>query len=231
MSDREQAPISRRARPAKPPLSRETIVAVGLRVLESEGMSALTMRRVARELDTGAASLYVYVDNRDDLLVAMVDSALAAVVYPTSGTWQEKVIAIVESQVAALTRHRGLAIASMGAIPASPNASLVGEHLVAALLESGVDQRTAAWGVDLIGLWASATAAEQTIYDERAANGLVEADYLQRIDEFYGSLDPAVYPLIHSMREVLLGGSGDDRAAWGLNVILNGIVATPVTAT
>jgi AcrR family transcriptional regulator len=227
MRTREQEPVSRRSRRAKPPLSRETIAAAGLRVVDADGLGALTMRRVARELDTGAASLYVYVDNRDDLLAAMIDHELAAVVHPTTGTWREKVAALVESQVTALTRHRSLAVAALGAIPISPNASLLGEHLLSALLESGIDERTAAWAVDLIGLWASAIAAEKTINDQRGAAGAVEADYLERIDEYYGTLDPAVYPTVLAMRAHLLSGSDEDRTSWGLDVILNGIVATP----
>lgn len=55
------------------------IVRTGLAVLDRDGMDALTMRKVAQELDTGSASLYVYVRNRDDLLTAMLDEALAAV--------------------------------------------------------------------------------------------------------------------------------------------------------
>lgn len=227
MRDKNREPVSRRGRPAKPPLSRETIAAAGLRVVDSEGLGALTMRRVARELDTGAASLYVYVDNRDDLLAAMIDSELATVTLPDKGTWREKVIALVESQVAALTRHRSLAVAALGAIPISPHASRVSEHLLTALLESGIDRRTAAWAVDLIGVWTSATAAEQTINDERAAKGAVEADYLARINEYYDTLDPAVYPTLLAMRHLLLGGGDRERAAWGIDVILNGILATP----
>ncbi len=205
-------------------------MAAGLRVLDSEGLGALTMRRVARELDTGAASLYVYVDNRDDLLAAMVDSELAAVVHPTTGSWREKVTALVESQVTALTRHRGLAVAALGSIPTSPNAILMGEHLINAVLESGIDQRTAAWAVDLLGIWISATAAERTINDERAANGLVEADFLERLNEYFDTLDPAVHPATLAMRDLLLSGSDDERAAWGLDVILNGVLATPAPA-
>lgn len=54
----------------------------GLRILDRDGLDALTMRRVAKELDTGPASLYVYVANRDDLMAAMLDAALAQVPLP-----------------------------------------------------------------------------------------------------------------------------------------------------
>ena len=52
---------STRDRPAKPPLSVDAVVDAALAVLQADGLEAVTMRRVAAALDTGAASLYVYV--------------------------------------------------------------------------------------------------------------------------------------------------------------------------
>ena len=71
--------VSRRDRPAKPPLSRAGIVAVALRVMGEEGLERVTMRRLAQELDTGPASLYVYVDNTAELHGAILDELLASV--------------------------------------------------------------------------------------------------------------------------------------------------------
>ena len=64
-----RAPRSTRDRPAKAPLSLEAIVDAAAAILRTEGLEALSMRRVAAALDTGAGSLYVYVPNRDGLLV------------------------------------------------------------------------------------------------------------------------------------------------------------------
>ena len=60
MTNARKAPVSRRDRPAKPPLSREGVIAVSLRIMRDEGLEKVTMRRIAAELDTGPASLYVY---------------------------------------------------------------------------------------------------------------------------------------------------------------------------
>ena len=70
---------STRDRPAKAPLSREAVVDAGLSVLRRAGLDAVTMRAVAAELDTGAASLYVYVANRDELLNQMFDAVASEV--------------------------------------------------------------------------------------------------------------------------------------------------------
>src|SRR3954468_17348154 len=77
------APRSRRARPAKPPLSREAIVDAALAIVRDEGVEALSMRRVAQALDTGPASLYVYVADRDELHELLFDAAAATSRPPT----------------------------------------------------------------------------------------------------------------------------------------------------
>src|SRR4051794_23535744 len=70
---------SARERPARRPLSREAVLEAGLRVLRAQGVDGVTMRAVAAELDTGAASLYVYVANRKDLLDQMFDLVAGSV--------------------------------------------------------------------------------------------------------------------------------------------------------
>ena len=45
---------STRDRPAKAPLSREVIVSTALHILDQDGLSGLSLRRVAAALDTGA---------------------------------------------------------------------------------------------------------------------------------------------------------------------------------
>src|SRR6478672_908507 len=86
---------SRRERPAKPALSREGIVAAALAVLRAEGLERVTMRRVAAELDTGAASLYVYVRDTEDLHAQLLDALLGPVAdaIPAGGTWRERLAA------------------------------------------------------------------------------------------------------------------------------------------
>ena len=74
---RRPEPVSRRDRPAKPPLSRSVIIDAAMRLVEQEGPDRLTMRRLAAELDTGPASLYVYVRNTTDLNALLIDRHLA----------------------------------------------------------------------------------------------------------------------------------------------------------
>src|SRR4051794_27846551 len=71
--------VSPRERPARPPLSREAVLEAGLHVLRTRGIEGVTMRAVAAEIETGPASLYVYVTNRKDLLDQMFDLVAGSV--------------------------------------------------------------------------------------------------------------------------------------------------------
>ncbi len=64
-----------RAKPssARVPLSRERIVEQAIKIIDSSGPTALTMRRLGEDLDVEAMSLYRYVNGREDLLEAVVD--------------------------------------------------------------------------------------------------------------------------------------------------------------
>src|SRR5580658_4316868 len=98
---------STRDRPAKAPLSEDAVVDAALAILQSEGLEAVTMRRVALALDTGAASLYVYVNGRDGLLQAMLDRVAATIELesPDPSRWRAQVHALLQRMHEALIAH------------------------------------------------------------------------------------------------------------------------------
>ena len=91
---------STRDRPAKAPLSVEAVVDAALAILQSDGLEAISMRRVATALDTGPASLYVYVADRRELMEAAHDLALAGVEVPAEGDWRARLELLVDRVVA-----------------------------------------------------------------------------------------------------------------------------------
>ena len=79
MAPESRPAASRRERPAKPALTRAGIVAAAVRIMQAEGLDRVTMRRLAQELDTGPASLYVYLRNTAELHAAMLEELLGRV--------------------------------------------------------------------------------------------------------------------------------------------------------
>jgi AcrR family transcriptional regulator len=169
----QREPVSRRGGPVRPALSRAAIVEAGLAVADRQGLDAVSMRRVAEELDTGASALYVYVRNRDDLLEAMFDQAMAGVAgaEPPAGDWRARLTWLLLASIAAAGGHGGLARVALTTVPAGPNATVVAGRVRDLLAEGGVGEAAIPAALDLLGLFVTGAALDRV----PAAAGTPEA--------------------------------------------------------
>ncbi|MEU5085590.1 TetR/AcrR family transcriptional regulator C-terminal domain-containing protein [Streptomyces sp. NPDC021356] len=220
---------SRRERPAKPALTKEGIVAAALAVLRAEGLEKVTMRRLAQELDTGPASLYVYVRNTAELHAAVLDELLGTVEAAprrSTGDWRERLEQVLTAYTAMLHGHPSLARSALTARPSGPHYLNLIETLLGLLDEGGVPPAQAAWGVDLLLQHATATAAEHSAH-ERPAGGQAEWDALTRA--LHGASD-RTHPHIAALAGPLLSGTPEERLSWHIRALINGIERTAVPA-
>lgn len=107
-SDTSSAPVKR----GKPPnLTEKEIVAAALEVIRGEGLDALSMRRLSRELGRSAMAPYWYVADKQQLLDLVAREVLSEVVLPApgSGSWEERLRSVVEAIDARLRQHPGIA--------------------------------------------------------------------------------------------------------------------------
>ncbi|SNY37334.1 TetR/AcrR family transcriptional regulator [Paractinoplanes atraurantiacus] len=88
--------------------SRAEVTAAAIALADREGLAAVSMRRVAAELGTGAASLYRYVDSRDDLLDLMTDEVAAAYELPPPGPWLPGLLEVCRQGRELMRRHAWL---------------------------------------------------------------------------------------------------------------------------
>jgi AcrR family transcriptional regulator len=217
-------PISRRERPAKPALSREAIVAAAVEIVRVEGMPKLTMRRVAQELDTGAASLYVYVRNTAELRAAVLDELLGTVeLRPAKGDWRERLEEVLTSYTSVLFAYPGLAQSALIARPSGKHYIDLVETLLALLDEGGVPVEQAVWGVDLLLQMPTATAVEHADGNENAATQ-EDWDALMRA---LRAASPRTHPHIAGLAGELVTGTPETHLSWALRVLINGIAHTP----
>jgi AcrR family transcriptional regulator len=125
----ERRPVGRPAQH-----SRAEITTAALRIADSEGLDAVSMRRVAAELGVGAASLYRYVETRDELLDLMTDATAAEYDFPPpTGDWLADLVAVGEQSRTILRRHPWLAALSLTRPVVGPNGVTVIEHVLAIL--------------------------------------------------------------------------------------------------
>jgi AcrR family transcriptional regulator len=155
-------PVSRRGRSARPALSRAAIVEAGLEVADSEGLDAVTMRRVAGKLDTSASALYVYIQSRQDLLDAMFDHVMAAVAEAAipEGTWKERLNWLLITSIEAAGGHGGLAQVALSRIPAGSNAQKITAEVHALLAEGRLSEAAIPAALDLLALFVTAAALD-----------------------------------------------------------------------
>ena len=215
--------------PRRRSLSRESIVETALGIIDAEGMDALSMRRVAQELNTGAASLYAHVSNKEQLVELVFDRVSADLVHPVPDPehWREQVKDFLRQSRDNLLAHGDLARAAMEAnIPMTPHTLDTAETMLALLRAGGLPVQVAAYGVDLVWQFVVSSA-----YEQSRRGGVHQHDpehareYLDGIRGLYRSLPQDRYPVLTSMVAELTRDAGDERFEFGLEVILAGLVA------
>ncbi|MFI6935402.1 TetR/AcrR family transcriptional regulator [Streptomyces sp. NPDC050287] len=227
MTTRSDKSFSRRERPAKPALSREWIVATAVALMRREGLERVTMRRLARELDTGPASLYVYVANTAELHAAVLDELLGEVDLgpvqaQAEADWRDRLVRILFSYTAVLFEHPGLARSALVTRPSGRHYLDLLEALLALLAEGGVPGGRAAWGVDVLLQMATATAAEQS-------TRYAAPDAQEEMDALMAAVRGAsdrTHPQLRALSEELFSGPGKARLDWGFRALINGIQQT-----
>jgi AcrR family transcriptional regulator len=215
-----------RTRPAKAPLSEAAIVDAALAVAKADGVGAVTMRRVAAELDTGAASLYVYVRNRDELLRAMLDRVAGSVplVDPDPKRWRDQMFDLLNNFREALEAHPGLAAVLMPGEPSVTDSALASiENLLGLLVAGGIPPQDAAWACDILMLIVTATASEADL--RRDAGQAFDADFVERMGASFAALPTEQYPNLVGHAAELVAGDGGDRFRFAIDTFLDGLVA------
>jgi AcrR family transcriptional regulator len=221
---------SRKA-PVRRTLSRAAIVDAAVKVLDQEGVAALSMRRVAQELGTGAASLYAHVANRDELEALVFDQISEEVPVPTvkPETWREDLHQLLRDTVDVLRRHPGAASLAMGRIPLGPNALARTEVMLALLKAGGVSDRMAGFAVDLLYLYVTATALEESIYLQRGQTEESMREYFTQVAGYLRALPVGRFPHLVALVDPILEGGGDERFELGVEVLISGLVHTRQT--
>lgn len=215
-------PVSRRDRPAKPPLSRSAILDAAVAVVRRDGADKLTMRRLAGELDTGPASLYVYVRNTTELNALLIDRYLSELDLRWEKTepWRERLHRVLTDYSALLAAQPGLASAALTTWPDGAHYLDLLELLMRLLHEAGVDEQAAARGIDLLLQHATASATEWAAHAKDSARDLT--DLTSTLD----AASPERHPMLHRTGSAaFISGNAEERTRWATDVIVDGILA------
>ncbi|MBF8191282.1 TetR/AcrR family transcriptional regulator C-terminal domain-containing protein [Nonomuraea sp. K274] len=114
-----------------PGRSREEIVGAAMELLDQEGLSGLSMRKLGAKLSSGATSLYWYVANKDELLELAYDEIWAEMTLPDpeDSGWRDAASGLAHSMRQVMLRHPWSADL-LGRMPAlGPHALLIADKM------------------------------------------------------------------------------------------------------
>jgi len=102
----------------KSKLTSGKIAAAALAIADKEGFAAVSMRRVARELEVGTMSLYYYVKTKNDLLAVMDDALMGEALHPSlPKDWRRAILEIAKRTHAIFIRHPWALVSMLSAPP------------------------------------------------------------------------------------------------------------------
>jgi AcrR family transcriptional regulator len=221
-------PAWRTAARARVPITREAILDAALRVMDREGMDGLSMRRVAEELGTGAASLYWHVHNKGELLQLLLERVAGemALPEPDPSRWQEQLKDVAREMRARFRQHRDSARISLGRVPAGPALAGFVEWLFELLTPAGIPDRVIAYLGDTTSLYVGAYAFEESLgLASPTGEDLQPEQIVAMFRDYMLSLPVERFPHIHRAIGDLFGGGADERFEFGLDLIVKGVEA------
>ncbi len=230
-------PVSRRRRE---PISREAIVTAAIQLLDAHGLGALSMRRLAEQLGTGAASLYWHVSNKDGLLDLVMDEVLAEgkVPDPDPERWPEQIKQVARDQRAASLRHPWLVRISIGRIPMGPNALRYTERILAILRAAGMPPQLAVQGYLLLIATINGFTIDETGVDDSAHAADVPAnrdpETMQQTAnmarDYIASLPSALFPTMTDLADEFALADPDERFELLIDIFVDGLARNAAQA-
>ncbi|WP_433411617.1 TetR/AcrR family transcriptional regulator [Microtetraspora malaysiensis] len=172
----------RASRKGKPDLSVDRIVRAAIEVADTEGLAALSMRKVAERLGVGTMSLYTYVPGKAELIDVMLDTVYGELPLPAreeeaadaagkpDGGWRARLEAIARDHKALYHRHPWMLQVGSSRPPLGPNVTAVYDHSLRA-----VD------GIGLSDTEMDAVVTLVTGFVNGAVRGAVEAEQVERL--------------------------------------------------
>jgi AcrR family transcriptional regulator len=224
---RAQAARGRRRRV----LSVDAIVDRALRIVDTEGVQAVSMRRVAADFDTGPASLYAHVANKEALLRLVLDRILDEVELPAGDDWQDVIRSLAQNVRAVLQRHNDAAVLSFAHIPTGEKALQAVERVLATMIAGGVPVQVAAWSMDIVSLYVAADVYEGWLLQQRFDDGTgrdpeaIGQEWVGKVAQSFAAVPADRFPTLVAQAGALMTGDSDQRFAFGIDMLIAGFAA------
>lgn len=207
-------------------LSRDRVLQAGLKLVDEEGIPALTMRRLGKQLGVEAMSLYTYVSSKQDLLDGVLECVYEEVpkTVTIDGPWQERLSSAAHDFRRVLLRHPN----TVGLLAARPVRS---ERSLTFLESSLAELRAAGLSIEQADQ-ALTVVLSFTVGHVASEVGAADRRSLVEIETVEPPIDRARFPNV-AERADLGPANCDGEYSLGLSFVIAGIermADTPVSA-
>jgi AcrR family transcriptional regulator len=189
----------RAARGPAPSLSREAISTAAVRLADTQGIEAVSMRAIAVKLGVGAASLYRYVARKDELIELMVDWVMGNdLQFEIRGEWREDLRSVAHGLRAMTLRHPWIAVPSAGLRNLGPNTAQCYEKVLSAIDGLGLEIDDMLVMVETLDAFVRGRALEELSEQEAVRrSGLDQEQWMRTQIPYIESLiESGRYPLL-----------------------------------
>jgi len=214
-----EEPQRRRRQASHPGLDREQIVDAGLRLVDAEGVEALSLRRLAADLRVTPMALYWHVRDKAELLDLIGERVLETVVVPEpTGDWRRRLRGVHLAMLEPLLEHPNAVELMVGRARFGPAGIALFERILEILREAGLTPAAAFDAYQSLYLFQLGFTATARRSPEFRAVQALGAAYLR-------SLDPASFPAIAEVAPVIGARPLGEQYEIGLGVVIEGIAA------
>ena len=192
-----------------------------LAIVDAEGLDALTMRRLGKELGVEAMSLYKHAAGKDDVLDGIVELVMTDVAVPApGGDWTADVRAVALALRDSGLRHPAGFELLVRRMPVTDRSMAPIEATLAALRAGGLDDATTVrvfWA--LVAYVLGAILAELGAAAEAAAGRAVFPASMAGAD--------TTHPTLRELGPALAACDFESEFVWGLDTLLAAVAPRP----
>ncbi|MDI2028059.1 TetR/AcrR family transcriptional regulator [Saccharopolyspora sp. TS4A08] len=215
-------------------LSIDQIVDAAVELADSDGLAAVTMRRLADSLGVSTMSMYTYVPGKAELLDLMLDRLFQQMPRaPLDGLpWRERVTLVAAQNRELYREHRWAMQVSTNRLPLGPGLIAKFEHEVGAFLDLGLDDVHLEKALTLVlDFVQSSTRSEVEAQAAQRDSATTDEQWWRANETLLTEVfDPAEYPNTFRVSEAagaehLAARRADSTYEFGLQRILDGLAA------
>jgi len=201
-------------RVARGSVTAEDVEETALRIADTEGLEALSMRRLAADLGVGVMTLYGHVRTKDELIERISERAIAELTIPQRGRWDTRLERLFTDLRALLLAHPAVLYADASRPLSGPGALRAADAALGLLREGGLNGEQAVTGMSTLVAYTFGSAMFRL---HQTADG--HQDYSRHIR----GADPADLPNVTAVAPHLLSRGSEQEFSVGLRLILDGL--------